>query len=121
MLDYTTKLNALKRKVRKDSERIAILESQMIAVKGTLQSAQREKNGLLDFLGRGTERIPSRRSSASKKEFSYYIAFTDVDDNTRDFTVSATSKTDALAKAKSYLREDNENLKGAQFYVERED
>jgi uncharacterized lipoprotein len=60
----------------------------------------------------------SKRAAGAKR---YYVAFTDVDDNTRDFYVNAHNKTDAKTKAKAYLREDDENLTGAQWHIEQED
>jgi hypothetical protein len=66
-------------------------------------------------------RKQSKRGSKKKEEVRFYIAFTDVCKNTRDFYVLATGKADALVRAKRLLREDGENLQGAQWHVERED
>jgi hypothetical protein len=61
----------------------------------------------------------SKKPAGGEKK--YYIAFTDADDNTRDFNVNARNKTEAKAKAKIYLLEDGENLKGAQWHIELDD
>ncbi len=81
-------------------------------------------NPFLGLFGGGKSRRSSRKGSSSgrgKELRNYHIEFVDVCGNDRIFNLDAYNKTDARAKAKSYLRKDNENLQGAQLSVELDD